>query len=837
MKSMAQKLRYKATTDAGLRKLRRKQERSKKRIRDENVVNNQEVQGELIPFKSLKKARKPSMKSAKVKVDNDEEKEMISIKSTKRKKDPYSKFDTAFAAALRKEDAEIAELESKLGLGNAREKNRLKKEYAKLEGYGDDFGDFLDELDTLVSNVVKGDTRSNEDESEVSENEDESKMSENEDESEVSESEDESKILKDEDESEPSRHEEEDDEFSELDEEMVPMNDEVSKKDEIGGKRDSFLYDDEDNLDESSYEEAKPSADNVQHEPDHDSTYIYKPVPGEDIYGHSKISLGSGSEKIKYTPPHLRTYQTENADREEKLRELNRSLNNSMNRLSDDTLISVIQAVSKLYKQFSTSDVNESLWKHIFVATIDRPILMTVIIPVYTASLAGIHYLTGDTVNLPGHLMEQLVVRLWKVKENSNDAESKEASNLILYLCYLYNLRLAHSSFMFDLVRHLIQGFTELDIELLSLILTHSGFTLRSDDPSSLKEIVLSVQAKKSSTLYLTSSRLEFMISALTDLKNNKRKKQDSIPIERTTKLRKILGRIKSEVDKSFDSSSLRIRLQDILEVEAKGRWWKVGASWIGNQFKHVSDEDNAENEEINASKVKKSQDMDEEMLQLAQKYRMNSDIRRSIFCIIMGSADCDDAFGKLVRASMLKNRNERECVRVIMECCGGESVYNPFYSHLAARLCDYQPQCKFSFQLAFWDVFKLWNSVTERKAVNLSKLLYHLVVIHQSIKLSILKPLDMGNLEETAQIFIIVFFSNLFESIEHPSQITELFERGIPRCNNGDSEDSDLLRKNLSIFFFQSLKASPKNITKSRFRTNLKAAMKACEVDSLHAI
>jgi nucleolar MIF4G domain-containing protein 1 len=100
------------------------------------------------------------------------------------------------------------------------------------------------------------------------------------------------------------------------------------------------------------------------------------------------------------------------------------------------------------------------------------------------------------------------------------------------------------------------------------------------------------------------------------------------------------------------------------------------------------------------------------EILKLASSQRMNTDTRRSIFCIIMGSEDCDDAFEKLVRAGMLKNRTERDTVRVLTECCGNEKTFNPFYAHLASRICDYQQQCKFTFQLSFWDTFKQFDSL-----------------------------------------------------------------------------------------------------------------------------
>jgi nucleolar MIF4G domain-containing protein 1 len=226
------------------------------------------------------------------------------------------------------------------------------------------------------------------------------------------------------------------------------------------------------------------------------------------------------------------------------------------------------------------------------------------------------------------------------------------------------------------------------------------------------------------------------------------------------------------------------------LDVETKGRWWKVGASWVGNQFKHQSGEDSHDDTEV--SKLAKSQrndDEEEALLKLAAKYRMNTDSRRAIFCIIMGSADCGDAFEKLVRAALLKNRSERDCVRVLMECCGNECYYNPFYAHLAARICDYQPQCRFTFQLAFWDMFKQWESVSQRKAANLSKLLYHLVAIHQSLKISVLKPLDMQPGGHSPHIHDNIF-STMFESMEDPSQVFDLFERGIPKPKPNQAED-----------------------------------------------
>mmetsp|Transcript_26630 Transcript_26630/g.30465 ORF Transcript_26630/g.30465 Transcript_26630/m.30465 type:complete len:820 (+) Transcript_26630:102-2561(+) len=740
-------------------------------------------------------------------------KDKKSSKIISKSEGPYSNLDLEVAAELTKEDAEIADLEAKLGLGSKKEKNRLHKEYAKLEGYGEDFGNFLDDLDAIVGRVASDNNNNNMDGEPCTDNEEE-------DNSETEE------IV-------PMKGPQVDfgssssSSSSNRSSEWINSDDESSKE---GNSKDKESSDGESETSTSIQqdEDLKEEKDS-----DHCFSESYQPEDGEDIYGRQIDSFPKESDSKRYIPPHLR--KTDNTeDRKEKLQILQRSLNNILNRLSKDTMISVAQSLAQIYENYPTSDVNEYMWKNISSAVIDTPVLMEPIIPVYVASLTGVHLQTGDTVQLGGYLIEQIITKLWKIRKDDKNSEeqegNKEASNLVLCMCYLYNFGLIHSVFMFDIVRSFIDSLSELDIELLLLVLSHSGYSLRSDDPLALKEIVLAVEKKQDTRSQIPmSSRTEFMLACMTDLKNNKRRKKDTVFSERTVKLRKFLGQIKSDTFRSSDSTCLRIRLHDILTVETKGRWWKVGASWIGNQFKHVSDDERNSKESINP----KASQNEDELLKLATKCRMNTDSRRSIFCIIMGSTDCDDAFEKLVRAGMLKNRCERDCVRVLMECCSSEKNHNPFYSFLASRLCDYQPQCKFSFQLAFWDFFKQWDNTTHRKSANLAKLLYHLVAVHQSLKMSMLKTIDMSNLEETATIFLTILFSSLFELTDDQDKVRQLIKHGISRSQGSEGEE-DRLRENLSVFFLQTLKSSPKNKKKSLFRSNLKVAIKVCETSNL---
>ena len=192
----------------------------------------------------------------------------------------------------------------------------------------------------------------------------------------------------------------------------------------------------------------------------------------------------------------------------------------------------------------------------------------------------------------------------------------------------------------------------------------------------------------------------------------------------------------------TFVSKTLRVTVQDILDIEIKGRWWRVGAKWTGH--KNDTEKKNQVEKEstINSKNDVKMDAKQKKLLALAAKQRMNTDLRRSIFCIIVGSDDCQDAFENLVRSDMLKGKNEREVVRVIVHCCGTEKVYNPYYAFLGNRISEYQSNCRFTFQLTFWDNFKQFDTMKPRKAANLAKLLAYLLMNNRS-NLNVLKVIE----------------------------------------------------------------------------------------------
>ena len=87
-----------------------------------------------------------------------------------------------------------------------------------------------------------------------------------------------------------------------------------------------------------------------------------------------------------------------------------------------------------------------------------------------------------------------------------------------------------------------------------------------------------------------------------------------------------------------------------IFKADSRGRWWIVGSAFTGNLV-------GTEREQVNKTETEQFSD---KLLALAKKMRMNTDIRRQIFCILMSAEDFSDAAEKLVKLGT-KNQTERE--------------------------------------------------------------------------------------------------------------------------------------------------------------------------------
>lgn len=317
-------------------------------------------------------------------------------------------------------------------------------------------------------------------------------------------------------------------------------------------------------------------------------------------------------------------------------------------------------------------------------------------------------------------------------------------------------------------------------------MLKNVGFALRKDDALALKELISDAQRKASGSgsKFKDQNRVRFMLETMLALKNNDMRKipgYDPEPVERLRKLQRTL------IHNSAGGSDLKLRvsLENILNAEQVGRWWIVGSSWSGAPM--ISKHDDTTSKQ-SASEGQFSQ----KVLELARKQRMNTEIRRNIFCVLMTSEDYLDAFEKLLRMG-LKDKQEREIVHVLMDCCLQEKSFNAFYAVLGEKFCSQDRRFQMTFQFCLWDKFKELANLPSGTFTNLVQLVTHFLQ-KKCLSLSILKVIEFGELDKPKVRFLRQVLTKLLRDTE-PEEIGSIFGRisGIPKLG--------MLREGLKLF------------------------------------
>lgn len=398
---------------------------------------------------------------------------------------------------------------------------------------------------------------------------------------------------------------------------------------------------------------------------------------------------GSGS---RYIPPALRRkLALEKSELSAEIVALQKSMKGPINKLSETNVGSIVNEINGLFLNNARQLVTENLTSIILDSVIQQGRILDTFVYLHAVLVAAIYRLQG--VDFGAYFVQTLIEKYEKLK--IDPSKMKETINIISLLSSVYAFQLVSSRLLYDIIKVLIDELSESNAELLLKIIRTSGNQMRSDDPSALKEIVLQV-TKKAASLKLdaVSTRMQFLIETIASLKNNKLKDVNESTHQLTIRLRKFLGNFGSS--KAVDP--LQVSLDDIHNIETKGKWWLVGSAWKGD--------DGATKELVNTDVMNDILDSaDVNWIELARAQRMNTDIRRAIFISIMSANDYIDAVTKLDKLALRKSQ-EREIPRIVIHCAVVEPAWNPYYGILAAKLCESHSYRK-TFQFMLWDLIK----------------------------------------------------------------------------------------------------------------------------------
>ena len=257
------------------------------------------------------------------------------------------------------------------------------------------------------------------------------------------------------------------------------------------------------------------------------------------------------------------------------------------------------------------------------------------------------------------------------------------------------------------------------------------------------------------------------------------------------------------------------------MSVGTHGRWWLVGSSWAGRSEAPTAaaTRDTAASAAATVATSALSSSVsvspgDAALLTLASTMRMNTPTRRAVFVALMGAEDADDALERMLRLG-LRGPNEREIVRVLLDCAGQEAAVNAFYADVALKLCEYNPRFKFTLQLAFWDALKTLEA--PRRTFNLARLLA-VLISRFSLSLSVLKVVDFTSSAPSLVLFVKALLTAILLDVPALNDLSAVFSRlggggsgssssaGKRKLGDGDAEDEGsrdklLLRDGLLVF------------------------------------
>ncbi|KAL6097731.1 nom1 [Pungitius sinensis] len=505
----------------------------------------------------------------------------------------------------------------------------------------------------------------------------------------------------------------------------------------------------------------------------------------EETDAQDATTSGLNSETVnaaagKYVPPHLRGAGDEK--RKAELEKLKRTVKGLMNRLTEPNMASISGQLEELYMSSSRKDMNDTLTEVLLAACVTPSLMPDRLLMEHVLLVSIVHHAVG--IEVGANFLESVVRRFDEVY--NNPTESKECDNLVAIVGHLYNFQVVHSVLIFDILKRFVGSFTEKDIELVLLVLRNVGFALRKDDALALKELISEGQRKACDlgSKFQDQTRVRFMLETMLALKNNDMRKipgYDPEPMEKLKKLQRTLIQRRA----GGSDMKLRVSLDNLLAAEHVGRWWIVGSSWSGAPM-------NAEQGHAASAGSAAGGQFSAKVLDLARKQRMNTEVRRNIFCVIMTSEDYLDAFEKLIRMG-LKDKQEREIVHVLMDCCLQEKTFNAYYAVLGEKFCSHDRRFQMTFQFSLWDKFRELSTLPSSTINNLIQLVT-LFLQRKCLSLSILKVIEFGELDKATVRFLRHVLTKLLKDMD-PEDLASLFGRisGIPKLG--------MLREGLKLF------------------------------------
>uniref|UniRef100_A0A915PX94 MI domain-containing protein n=1 Tax=Setaria digitata TaxID=48799 RepID=A0A915PX94_9BILA len=513
----------------------------------------------------------------------------------------------------------------------------------------------------------------------------------------------------------------------------------------------------------------------------------------EDIYGRL-VNMDTGKvlpSKLCAKGKLIELEQKAKLLETEDFLKLKKSLRGLINRLNEHTLVSAVKTFSDIFSSRGHNEVKQLFFLEIINMIDVSYRLPDRLITEYALFIALIHTTVSNEAS--SFFIENYIVKI--LETIALLPEGKSLENLCVLLAELYNFKVIKAIIIIEVMQRLREQVNDKCLTCFKAFLSYCGSAMRSRDLDALQKCIMETQSFFSQLPETSKSRqLQYTLDEINAIKNaNIRKFTNMVDSAMHTHYVNIFRGLTRKVNKEKE---LPMNVDDILHITERGRWWLVGAAW----FPDTPVLQNKAEDKFAGKSLK----FDASLLQLAKRAKMNTAIRRDIFCTVMSSTDEVDAFEKLIKLS-LKGQQEREIVHICVHCTLRENIYNGYYAAIIDRLCCYHKRFKLTTQYALWDRIKILSQISEMQRKNLALLIVDLVV-KRSVGITILKVIEFGAIDKiTAKFLRIILSTVLLRSTQQT--LLDMFQNVV------NSPQHKLFAEGLLIFFHMALKKPRKNI------------------------
>lgn len=401
---------------------------------------------------------------------------------------------------------------------------------------------------------------------------------------------------------------------------------------------------------------------------------------------------------------------------------LEKDVKSLYNKLSETNINSIISSLLDLFDTYSRQVCMNAIIKGILVDCNTSDKLLDQYLMNYIGTVYAIWKFKG--VDFGASFIQKLVEKIISFLDTSaqdEDSVDKKGSNLVTLLAYCFNFGIITNKLIYNLLDLFAEVSNETSVELILRIVSVSGILLRGENPKELNNVINKLLINLEETRNEDDSRLQFLVDTLKDLRMNK--------IDRNLTTKTNHSNMKKSITKSLkidtktlgknSSQAIQVSLDDILNIDTKGKWWLIGGSYRGNMSTDNIGDDFAEDEnieldnDIEFSDIELHDDFIDELPdynQLAEQNKMSSQLSKAMFVGVSSAQDPLDCIMRLDKLN-IKKKDYQELLRVLVHVSKLDAQYNPFYEMVIIRLNKNMPGLNKTIKFHFWDVIKNFES------------------------------------------------------------------------------------------------------------------------------